>query len=72
MLAWYFFLLQHSGDMARETLGIYATLDDHQVDHKSKVMEAKGNIVKKFVSILINPESIHSYITPKVVENCSL
>ena len=32
------------------------------------MVEVAGNIVEKSVSVLIEPESTHSYITPRVVE----
>ena len=35
------------------------------------MVEVVGNIVEQSVSILINPGSTHSYITPKVVEICA-
>ena len=35
------------------------------------MVEFAGNIVEQSVSILIDPGSTHSYITPRVVENCA-
>ena len=35
------------------------------------MVEFGGNIVEQSVSILIDPHSTHSYITPRVVEICS-
>ena len=57
--------------VARAVLRIYAALEDCQEDHQSTVVEASCNIVEKYVSILIDPGSTHSYITPKVVEICA-
>ena len=34
------------------------------------MVEVPGNIVQKYVSILIDPGSTHSYITPRVVDIC--
>ena len=46
-------------------------LADLQEDHQSTVVEVAGNIVEQSVSILIDPSSTHSYITPRVVEICA-
>ena len=35
------------------------------------MVEAAGNIVEQSVSILIDPSSTHSYITPRVVDICA-
>ena len=35
------------------------------------MVEVAGNIVEQSVSILIDPSSMHSYITPRVVEICA-
>lgn len=58
--------------MARETLKIYAVLDDRQEYHQSTVVAVDSNIAKKSIYILIDARSSHSYATLKVVENCSL
>ena len=58
--------------MERETPKIYVALDNHQEDLQSIVVEVGGKIVKKYISILIDPGSTHSYVSPKVVENYSL
>lgn len=57
-------------DMARETPRVYVALDDHQVYHQLVVVEVEGNISKRSISIFIELGSSHSYVTPKVVENC--
>ena len=59
------------GQVTRVIRRIYATLEDHQEDHQSTVVEVAGNIAKKFVSILIDPGSTHNYITPRVVGICA-
>ena len=56
------------GQVASVVPRIYATLDDRQEDHQSIVVEVAGNIVEKSVSILIDPGSTHSYITPILME----
>ena len=59
------------GQVARAVPRIYAALEDHQADHQSTVVEVAGKIVEQSVSILIDPGSAHSYITPKVVDICA-
>ena len=56
------------GQVAGTVPRIYAALEDHQADHQSTVVEVAGKIVEQSVSILIDPGSTHSYITPRVVE----
>ena len=46
--------------VARVIPNIYATLEDHQADHQSTVVEVAGNIVEQSISILIDPGSNHS------------
>ena len=58
-------------ESARPVPRIYAALEDRQADHQSAVVEVAGKIVEKYVSILIDPDSTHSYITPRVVEICA-
>ena len=59
------------GQVARTIPRIYATLEDLQEDHQSNVVEVEGKIAQQSVSILIDPESTHSYMTPRVVDNYS-
>ena len=59
------------GQVERVIPRIYAALEDHQVDHQSTVVEVAGKIVEKSLSILIEPGSTHSYITPRVVDICA-
>ena len=59
------------GQVAREIPRIYAALEDRQEDHQSAVVDVAGMIVEQSVSILIDLGSTHSYITPRVVENCA-
>ena len=56
------------GQVARVIPRIYAALEDRQEYHQSTVVKVAGKIVEQYVSILIDPGSIHSYITPRVVE----
>ena len=59
-------------DMVGETHQIYATLDNHQADHQSTIVEVGGKIVKKSISFFIDPWSTHNYVSPKVAKSCSL
>ena len=60
------------GQVARAVPRIYAALEDHQADHQSTMVEVAGKIIEQSVSILIDPGSTHSYITPILVEICAL
>ena len=55
--------------VARAVPRIYAALEDRQADHQSAVVEVAGKIVEQSVSILIDPGSTHSYITPQSSED---
>ena len=58
--------------MARETPRIYVTLNNHQDNHQSIIVEVEGKNVKQSISVLIDSGSNHIYVTLKVVEICSL
>ena len=57
--------------VARKIPRIYAALEDRQEDHQSTVVEVAGKIVEQSISILIEPTSTHSYISPRVVDICA-
>ena len=59
------------GQVARVIPRIYAALEDRQADHQSTVVEVAGKIAEQSISVLIEPGSTHSYITPKVVDICA-
>ena len=59
------------GQVVRVIPRIYVALEEHQVDHQSTVVEVVGKIVEQSISILIDPGSTHSYISPRVVDICS-
>ena len=50
---------------------ICVVLEDHQVGYKSTMVEVEGEIAEQTVSVLINPGSTHSYITPRVFGICA-
>ena len=58
------------GQVTRTVPRIYAALEDLQEDHQSNVVEVASKIVEQSVSVLIDPRSTHSYITPRVVDMC--
>ena len=59
------------GQVARTVPRIYAALEDRQENHQSIMVEFVGKIIEQYVSILIDPGSTQSYITPRVVEICA-
>ena len=59
------------GQVVKGIPRIYAALEDYQEDHQSTVVEVVVKIVEQPVSILIDPGSTHSYITPRVVDICA-
>ena len=63
--------LETVGQVARVVPRIYAALEDRQADHQSTVIQVAGKIVEQSISILIDPGSTHSYISPRVVWLCA-
>jgi hypothetical protein len=59
-------------DVARSVPQIYAALDNNQADHQASVVEIEGMIFNHLVSVLIDPGSNLSYISPKAVDKCKL
>jgi hypothetical protein len=59
-------------DVARSMPQIYASLDNRQDDHQASVVEMEGMISNHLVSILIDPGSNLSYVSPQTVEKCKL
>ena len=57
-----------AGQVARTVPRMYASLEDHQEDHHSIMVEFEGKIVEKSISILIDPGYTHSYITSIIVD----
>ena len=51
---------------------IYASLDGQQADHQATMVEIEGKILNTNISILINPSACHSYVSPKIVDECKL
>ena len=63
--------VENVGEVVRIIHRIYDTLEDHQSNHQSTMFKVEGNIIKQYISILIDPASTHNYTTPKVVEVCA-
>jgi hypothetical protein len=59
-------------DVPRCMPQIYATLDNRQVDHQASVVEMEGMTANHLVSILIDPRSNLSYVSPQTIEKCEL
>ena len=51
---------------------ISTVLEDHQEGHNSTMVEVEGEIAEHTISALIDPRSTHNYITPRLVELCTL
>jgi hypothetical protein len=59
-------------DVARSVPQIYVALDNNQADHQASVVELEGMISNHLVSVLIDPSSNLSYISPRTVDKCKL
>jgi hypothetical protein len=59
-------------DMARCNHKINVALENRQADHQSAMVKIEGMINQKFVSVLIDPGEILSYVSPTIVEDCKL
>ena len=51
---------------------INVALENWHADHQTSMVEVKGMIQNLSVSILIDPSASLSYISPSIVEKCSL
>ena len=47
---------------------IYAALDGWQADHQATMVEIEGKVSNTSFSILIDPGSCQSYVSPKIVD----
>jgi hypothetical protein len=57
-------------DVARNMPQIYVALDNRQANHQASVVEMEGMISNHLVSILIDPGSNLSYVSPQTIEKC--
>ena len=53
-------------------LKICAVLKYHEEGHNSTMVEVEGEIVEQNVFVLVDPGLTHNYITPGLVEMCTL
>ena len=60
------------GDLARTMPRINAALENMQADYQTSMVEVEGKLNQIPISILINPRSSLSLISPNLVENCKL
>ena len=60
------------GQVARTIPKLCVILEDHQAGLKSTVVEVDSEIVEQTVFVLIDHVSTHGYVTPRIVEMCSL
>ena len=51
---------------------IYAALYGRQADHQATMVKIEGKILNTSISILIDPGSCQSYLSPKFVDVCKL
>jgi hypothetical protein len=59
-------------DVARSMPQIYTALDNRQANHQALVVDMKGMIYNHLVSILIDPGSNFSYVSPQTVQKYKL
>ena len=60
------------GELARTMPRINATLENRQDDYHTSMVEVEGMVNQTPVTILIDPGSSLSYITPQIVDKCKL
>ena len=60
------------GDVENEIPKINATLENQQTDHQTSMVEVQGMIQNQSVSILIDLGASLIYVSPSIVEKCSL
>ena len=60
------------GDLARTMPRINAELENRQVDYQTSMVKVEGKLNQTPISILIDPRSSLSYISPHLVEKWKL
>eukprot|EP00253_Pinus_taeda_P011517 PITA_11517 len=60
------------GEVGRSIPRINAALEDRQAEYQPTMVEFEGKISNLTISVLIDPGDTLSYVSPKVVEQCSL
>eukprot|EP00253_Pinus_taeda_P011376 PITA_11376 len=60
------------GEVGRSIPRINAALEDRQAEYQPTMVEIEGKISNLIISVLIDPGATLSYVSPKIVERCSL
>eukprot|EP00253_Pinus_taeda_P028245 PITA_28245 len=60
------------GEVGRSIPKINAALEDRQAEYQPTMIEFEGKISNFTISVLIDPGATLSYVSPKIVERCSL
>eukprot|EP00253_Pinus_taeda_P031671 PITA_31671 len=60
------------GEVGRSIPRINAALEDRQAEYQPTMVEFEGKISNLTISVLIDPGATLSYVSPRVVEQCSL
>ena len=60
------------GDLVRTMPRINASLENRQADYQNSMVEVEGKLNQIPISILIEPGTSLSYISPNLVEKCKL
>eukprot|EP00253_Pinus_taeda_P012349 PITA_12349 len=60
------------GEVGRSIPRINVALEDRQAEYQPTMVEFEGKISNLNISVLIDPGATLSYVSPKIVEHCSL
>ena len=47
-------------------------MDNKQAEHEASIIEMEGKLCDQVISILIDPRSNYSYVSPNLVDKCGL
>ena len=59
------------GDVVNEMPRINVALDNRHADHQTYMVEIEGMLKIKPISILIDPDSSLSYVSPSIEKRCN-
>jgi len=62
--------MQTIRDIGQSVSRIYVALDNRQEDHQASIIEIDGKLCDQVVSILTDPGSNYSYVSPDLVDKC--
>ena len=60
------------GDISHSIHEIYGMVDNRQVYHYKSIIKVEGKLCNQVVSILVDPISNYSYISPDLMDKCFL